>query len=795
LAIVGAVLACALGLGASTAIAQPAQPCASQAPVALTPTPDPLQGSNFQGGDGNQTDESGHIDWKGLFDQHRVVRQTDPNVPGPNDDDSFTQGSEECSPGGWTLTRSSVAGKDDILDVYRSFEHVPGHGAFLYLAFTRAMSNGTTFLTFELNQRAEPAGYSDGLPIPCRQNGDLLISFVQRGNQPADTYAYVSEWVTIGHDAGGCATTGDLQPVGGLDPRTDVQASFNGEPIDMLLPGQTTGPGGAVNDGRIDTGGFGEVAINLTRVLGIMGEPCSNGTFLSIWAHSRASASSDSAMKDYVRPEPFVVSACKAHPRLSSTTTSTVTLGTSILDTAILSRGTQPTGMITFQLYGPNDRRCSRSPIFTSTRDDVNGNGPYDSAPPFTPPRPGRYRWRVTYSGDANNHGAGPTRCGARSETVVVTRAQPEITTEASGTTVLPNPIHATATLTGSVRARGRIRFEVFPPTDTGCTGAPAHTSTVRVRGDDTYVSSDFTPTAVGTWRWIATYSGDRRNAGISTRCNDAGENVVVDPPTTPPKGKPAIATTATPSGPAGSPIMDTAHLTGGSDPTGTITFYVYGPDDSGCSGAPAAPPSTVMASGAGNYQSAPFTPTDPGTYRWVAHYSGDTNNDPAATSCNDSGEASVVAKATPAITTSASPTTVPNGGAVGDTAVLTGGADPRGTITFRLYGPNDATCSAPPVFDGSQAVIGNGSYPAPTPALTLAGTYRWVATYSGDGRNASAATHCGDPAETVVVEAPPPVVPTPDEPTPKPKPKPKPTPPHKPKPKPPPPPKPIVTG
>jgi hypothetical protein len=158
------------------------------------------------------------------------------------------------------------------------------------------------------------------------------------------------------------------------------------------------------------------------------------------------------------------------------------------------------------------------------------------------------------------------------------------------------------------------------------------------------------------------------------------------------------------------------------------------------------------------------------------------------ATSCGDPTEIVVVSKATPEITTTASPSTVPNSGAAGDTAVLTSGADPRGTITFRLYGPDDATCSGPPAFVVEQEVDGNGSYLSPMPAPTIAGTYRWVATYSGDAHNAGASTHCGDAGESIVVDAPPPFVLKPDERTPKPKPKPHPMP----KPKPPPP---RVTG
>jgi hypothetical protein len=200
----------------------------------------------------------------------------------------------------------------------------------------------------------------------------------------------------------------------------------------------------------------------------------------------------------------------------------------------------------------------------------------------------------------------------------------------------------------------------------------------------------------------------------------------------------------------------------------------------------------------AGPHHSASFTPTSPGTYRWTVTYSGDANNHPAGPTACDAEPVDVTAAppepppppppppsvAHPSITTSASPATAPYGSPVGDTATLTGGADPTGTLEFRLYGPNDATCSGPPAFVVHQAVHGNGSYPSPTPTPTLSGTYRWVVVYSGDPHNASASTSCGESGETVVVQSPPPIHPTPEEPEqkparPKPMPKPKPPPPR----------------
>lgn len=98
----------------------------------------------------------------------------------------------------------------------------------------------------------------------------------------------------------------------------------------------------------------------------------------------------------------------------------------------------------------------------------------------------------------------------------------------------------------------------------------------------------------------------------------------------------------------------------------------------------------------------------------------------------------------------------VPLGGAVSDTAVLGGGTGvPQGTITFRLYGPNDATCSAAAVFTTTASVNGTGSYPSPSFTPSSVGTYRWIASYGGDSTNAASTGACNDANESVVVTTP----------------------------------------
>ncbi len=416
-----------------------------------------------------------------------------------------------------------------------------------------------------------------------------------------------------------------------------------------------------------------------------------------------------------------------------------------IHDVATISDGLSPTGTITFNLHGPHDPTCSGHPIFHSTV-PVSGNGTYTSEP-FTPLTAGTFRWVVTYSGDANNHGAGPTGCGIDSETITIDPAHPTLVTVASESTTVGSPIHDSATLTGGADPTGRIHFHLYGPDDDSCTGPPADSSSVEVRGNDTYDSPSFTPTHAGTYRWVADYSGDGNNAPAATSCNDPGESVVVAHPI----AQPSLSSTASPSAPAGSPVHDTAHLSGGDDPTGTITFEVYGPDDTSCASPPADTLTVAVDHGNGDYDSPPFTPTKAGTYHWIVRYSGDDRNHGAGpTACDDSAEHAVITMARPVVTTLASPGVV--GGPVRDIAFLTHGSAPTGTLTFRLYGPDNPTCTAPAAFTARLTVVGGGLYLSPQFIPHHAGTYLWQVFYSGDANNQRARSGCGARHESVVV-------------------------------------------
>lgn len=141
------------------------------------------------------------------------------------------------------------------------------------------------------------------------------------------------------------------------------------------------------------------------------------------------------------------------------------------------------------------------------------------------------------------------------------------------------------------------------------------------------------------------------------------------------------------------------------------------------------------------------FGSLSPGVHSIVAVYSGDDNYKPS-----DSNVVLQVVKAKPALSTTASAATL-LGGPVRDTASLVDGVNPTGAITFRLYGPDDATCAGAPAATSMTSVAGNGSYPSDVYTPGATGSYRWTADYSGDGSNFAASSPCNAPNESVTVK------------------------------------------
>ncbi len=347
------------------------------------------------------------------------------------------------------------------------------------------------------------------------------------------------------------------------------------------------------------------------------------------------------------------------------------------------------------------------------------------------------------------------------------------LTTTAQSSVTVGQPIFDVAHLTGStLGAGGTITFHLF--SDAQCQNEiNTGLTPVTVNGDGDYNSGNFTPSAPGTYYWTASYSGDLHNKGFSTKCGDANESSTVVKATTHLTTNAGGPFAIGANGTVG--LTDKATLTGGtSNATGTITFKLYGPDttpndtsDDCVAGKLLGTATATVNNGANgkDYTSSPaITVNAAGTYHWTASYDGDTNNSGSASACDDQNENPVVNPLGPTLSTNAGGDKVlgVNGTDLSDTATLSGAtSDASGTITFHLYGP-DSTPDSDTSDDCSNEVAGspvtktpvagNDDYVSPAIHVDKAGTYHWIANYSGDKNNNETTNGCNGTNESVVV-------------------------------------------
>jgi hypothetical protein len=177
-------------------------------------------------------------------------------------------------------------------------------------------------------------------------------------------------------------------------------------------------------------------------------------------------------------------------------------------------------------------------------------------------------------------------------ECFTVNPVTPQLATQASANVVLGNPVSDTATLTGTANepgtpainptsaggpAGGSITFTLYGPND--CSTVAFTSSAIPVSGDgSSYGSGSFTPTAIGTYHWAATYTGDSPNTNGTDHnlaCSDTNEDVVVS-------SVPASMSSAQSFIPNDSATIS-ASL--GGNLAGSVAFAVY--ESSDCSGNP----------------------------------------------------------------------------------------------------------------------------------------------------------------------------------------------------------------
>ena len=421
-----------------------------------------------------------------------------------------------------------------------------------------------------------------------------------------------------------------------------------------------------------------------------------------------------------------------------------------LTDTALVYADS--TRHVSFSLWAPNTCGTDGAKAVFTDSEPVTTPALTDStvrSASFEPTSVGVYEWTaeviVNSDGSIEN---GPTACS--DEQVTVDKIVTHITTtpsDADGAAV-GSSITDSATVSGGFNPTGVVTFLLYGPGNADCANGGDGSPTVLRRwvaplsadGTASVPAPGYRTTATGTYNWVATYGGDSNNMPALSACGN--ESVVLG------KASPTIVTVASNGGAIGTRIFDTAQVSGGVNPTGTVTFALYPPSNPTCSSAEGSPGVVqtvavpLAANGSASSSLTPFVTNEAGAYNWIATYSGDAKNTSVSAACRD--EQVTVGKDPTSMTTAASAGGAP-GIALHDTAKVTGTFQPTGTVTFALHSPADTTCTAAPIFTSTVALSANGTATSGSfSGTTAAGTYNWIASYSGDANSAPSKGRCG---------------------------------------------------
>jgi hypothetical protein len=209
-------------------------------------------------------------------------------------------------------------------------------------------------------------------------------------------------------------------------------------------------------------------------------------------------------------------SLAQAAPSIAGAVKQRVTVGTSFQDAATLQGGYLPGGTITFRIYGPVAAGCAK-PAFIDTV-AIAGNGTFNSDP-FAAPRPGRYSFVASYSGDVANKGA-TEPCDSASQIVVVQKRAPKVKSRAR--LIEGRRISIRAHLSGGASPSGTITFRLYGPGDKRCKHKPAFSGGTTVKSNGDFSLAQYLAPKSGVYRLSVGYSGDERNRRYKASCSGA---------------------------------------------------------------------------------------------------------------------------------------------------------------------------------------------------------------------------------------------------------------------------------
>jgi large repetitive protein len=426
--------------------------------------------------------------------------------------------------------------------------------------------------------------------------------------------------------------------------------------------------------------------------------------------------------------------------------------GSSAYDTAAVS-GQQgaivPTGTVTYKFF--TNGGCNAPADSSNTVSLNSGNVPNSST--HGPLPAGSYSFQAVYSGDGNYTGSTgacePFSLGIPPTSTATIVFDAATNAAWSGSEAPGASAYDTAAVSGqqgTIVPTGTVSYTLFTNGTCDGIGTAAGTVTLDLKGD--VPNSDATgPLAAGSYSFQAVYSGDNNYATSTGSCEPFTVNQASSSTDTVVKDHAGdVVDTANPAA-FGSKVHDTATVTANPfTATGTVTYQLYTGLD--CkAGNTVGSAETVTLDAKGNVpDSSETSALNAGDYSYQAVYAGDVNYTGSTGPC----EPFSISQASPGIVTTQDPASGSVDDTYKDSATLSAGGNPTGSITFDLY--DNPTCSGQAVYEEKVSVDnGNGTYETANGVqLSTAGTYYWVATYGGDSNNKSAVSGCAD--EPVVV-------------------------------------------
>jgi hypothetical protein len=443
--------------------------------------------------------------------------------------------------------------KDNLLHSFAA-RYATNQGEVLYFGSDRLDNSGDAQQGFWFFQNSialgsNSVGGGSGF-TGVHKDGDVLVvtDFSNGGTTSTITvYAWDSTCKkTTGTTAGTCGDA-NLRIKGTSTNANCASAAANDSfcgivnPNTITMPWSFTDKSGTPNNGALN-GEFFEGGVNLTA-LGL-GDRC----FSTVASETRASTSTTATLKDFILGG---FGSCGAAVTTQSSITGSTSIGTgsvSVSDSATVTVTGVTTwnGTVQFHLRGP-----IASPLEVSTNIGgpvaVSNTTPTVQSNTAAVTAAGDYCWSAHFT--SNTTGVPDRDDNGANECFTVTPVTPALPTTAGPDVVLGNPVTDTVALSGTSNqpgtpainpttagapAGGSITFTlVKSDCTTLATGTGTNPQSVTVSGNGTYGPVSFTPDAVGTYFWKATYTpatGDPNNVGSTFNgdCADPNEDVVV---------------------------------------------------------------------------------------------------------------------------------------------------------------------------------------------------------------------------------------------------------------------------